>query len=175
MPEATHIIKLDAQGKEILRYPATLEWIDEQESYARVEAWFALDRGSAGVFDILKGDRMVEHFWGNRYYNIFEVYTPKDELRGFYCNVTRPARLERSAIAAEDLELDFVADATGRTAILDREEFDALSITDVERRKALDALEEITTMHAQRIGPFSRMPEAANATSYGTESAQEDD
>lgn len=160
MPEATEIVKLDAEGKEILRYPATLQWMDAREGYARVEAWFALERGSAGLFDILRGDRMIEHFWSTRYYNVFEVYAPNGEVRGFYCNITRPAHIGRSAIAAEDLELDFVADATGRTAVLDREEFDALAIDADERRAALGALEELATMHEHRSGPFSRMPDA---------------
>jgi hypothetical protein len=56
------------------------------------------------------GDHFYEHYYSERWYNIFEVRSAEGVLKGWYCNITRPARFEAKLVTSEDLELDlFVA------------------------------------------------------------------
>lgn len=153
---ATDIVKLDSEGVEVLRYEATMLRFDVHSGYACAEAHFGFDRADVALFEIVRGDRMVEHFWSYRFYNIFEVHSPEGELRGFYCNVTRPADLSTERIAAEDLALDFVADTSGRSSVLDRNEFDELELHEHERRSAEAAIDELTRMYRLGVGPFAQ-------------------
>src|SRR5918911_3352852 len=52
------------------------------------------------------GDHFYEHYYTERWYNIFEVRGESGALKGWYCNVTRPVRLSGDLLRSEDLELD---------------------------------------------------------------------
>ena len=160
MGTSIDVVKLDVHGVETIRYTATPLLLDFRWGYALVEARYALDRADVELFALERGDRMVEHFWSSRHFNIFEIYAPNGSLRGFYCNITRPATIDRVRIAAEDLALDLVVDPTGNTKRLDLGEFRALSIDDDERRRAIAAIEELELMARLGVGPFRRLDRA---------------
>lgn len=106
------------------------------------------------------GDHFFEHYYTTRWYNIFEVRSEAGELKGWYCNITRPAQVSDGVVTSEDLELDlFVAPDRQRLLILDREEFDALALdaTDPEAHAAaLAALAELEAMARAGMPPFDR-------------------
>lgn len=81
-------------------------------------------------------------FYADRRYNAFEVHAADGRLKGWYCNITRPARIADTEVSAEDLALDLWVDPQRRVTVLDEEEFAALDLSPVERTAALAALRE---------------------------------
>ena len=83
------------------------------------------------------GDHFLEHYYTERWYNIFEVRSAEGILKGWYCNITRPALIEGDVVTSEDLELDlFVAPDRRHLLRLDTEEFAALAL-DVPSRQRM--------------------------------------
>jgi protein associated with RNAse G/E len=101
-----------------------------------------------------RGDRFVEYFYTDRWYNIFAVYTGQEgDLKGWYCNVCRPARVEATAVYCDDLALDVWVGATGEIALLDEEEFEALDLSDKERNRGKTAVQQIINLAQQQHLP----------------------
>ena len=84
-------------------------------------------------------------------------------LRGWYCNITRPAVIEEARVSAVDLALDVWVDPAGRTWVLDEEEFAALDLGPDEVAAARAAVAKVLALAAQRGGPFA--PENKNPSS----------
>jgi predicted RNA-binding protein associated with RNAse of E/G family len=106
------------------------------------------------------GDHFFEHYYTERWYNIFEVRSAAGDLKGWYCNITRPAIFGDDMLTSEDLELDlFVAPDRRHLLRLDLEEFDALAldVTEPEAYEAaLQALHELEEMARTGVPPFDR-------------------
>src|SRR5271157_196906 len=93
---------------------------------------------------LTENDRFVETFYSDHWYNIFEIYDRDDgKLKGWYCNVGKPAMLTDGAVSYVDLALDLWVSADEKQTVLDEDEFDDLSLSDLEREKALNALAEL--------------------------------
>lgn len=147
--------KLNAAGEETYRWTGRV--LVRTENAITVEAFFTrYDRLDLGYAIFERGDRFIEHFYSDRWYNVFEIHAAgSDALRGWYCNLTRPAHLSDSEIVHEDLALDVWVGADGTTQLLDEEEFAALPLSDDERQAARTALAEVLALAGQRAGPFS--------------------
>jgi predicted RNA-binding protein associated with RNAse of E/G family len=155
MNEAITIIKNNFEGREVWRYEGVI--LERGETYVRLEAPFNRDDIDLGYVIFRRGDRFVEWFFSDRWYNIFEVHDVRDDrLKGWYCNITRPAKLERSRITADDLELDLFVHPDGRMLVLDREAFNALPLDGAERLAALDGLAALQAMVREGAAPFER-------------------
>jgi protein associated with RNAse G/E len=104
------------------------------------------------------GDHFYEHYYTERWFNIFEVRSATGRLKGWYCNVTRPAQIVGDVISSEDLELDlFVAPDRARLLRLDEDEFEArgLDTTDpAAHAAALAALVELQQLARAGAPPF---------------------
>jgi len=91
-----------------------------------------------------EGDRFVETFYADRWYNIFEIHDRDDDhLKGWYCNVGEPAILDDATVSYVDLALDLWVAADGTQTVLDEDEFEALNLDAEMRTRALAALEEL--------------------------------
>ena len=101
-----------------------------------------------------RGDRWTETFYSDRWYNIFEIRASDGRLKGWYCNIARPARITSDEVSAEDLALDLWVEPDGSQQVLDEDEFEALGLPPVERDRALDALGQVMGMVAQEAPPF---------------------
>ena len=101
------------------------------------------------------GDQFTEHFYADRWYNIFEIRAADGRLKGWYCNVTRPARISDGEIAAEDLALDLWVAPDGAMRVLDEDEFVALPLTPTKREAARAALAELQALAACKAPPFN--------------------
>jgi len=157
MTETITIHKLDASGREVWAYPTRL--LARGRSWVRVEGIF--DRNDVDLHDwvVRRGDRMVELFFDDRWYNVFAVHDGSTGgLRGWYCNITRPARLEPADVYAEDLALDLLVFPDGSSRVLDEDEFEALRLSPEDRAKALAALSELKELAARCEGPFAESP-----------------
>ncbi|HEX5691447.1 MAG TPA: DUF402 domain-containing protein [Roseiflexaceae bacterium] len=108
------------------------------------------------------GDHFYEHYYTERWYNIFEIHSEDDQLKGWYCNVTRPATVEGDVISSEDLELDlFVTPDRQSLLRLDLDEFEARALDRSDppaHRAALAALDELEQLARAGASPFDRAP-----------------
>jgi len=147
--------KLDHIGKEKIAY--TGEVIERNETRVVLEARFSRERMELGYVTLTPGDRFVEYFYSDRWYNVFVIYDAADgAFKGWYCNITRPARIEGGHLWAEDLALDYFVQPSGREFVLDEDEFAALRISAEETAAARAALAELQRLAARREGPFAQ-------------------
>lgn len=115
-----------------------------------------------GLMRFEPGDVLLERYYAERWYNVFELYAADGRLKGWYCNVTRPAVIGESYVESEDLELDLLVSADRRTMRLDDE--DEFAARDLERRDpaafraALAAVEELRLLAASGEAPFDAAP-----------------
>jgi hypothetical protein len=143
-----HVLKLDIDGRETWRYPARI--LHQTETSVTIEAHF--NRPDMIFHGILfgQGDRFVEIYYTDRWYNVYALHAREDDaLRGWYCNVTRPATITPETISYVDLALDLLVYPDGRQLVLDEDEFAALEIGDEEREQAWKALDELMMRFAQ--------------------------
>ncbi len=109
-----------------------------------LEALFTRDDMPFQDVTFKKGDRFVEYYYSDRWYNIFAIYDRDDgQLKGWYCNIGKPAVVEDGVVSYVDLALDLWVSANGTQTVLDEGEFDALALTDDLRKKALIGLEDL--------------------------------
>lgn len=150
--EIVTVRKLDHAGHPVTAYTGQVLRRESDEIVLRT-TWERppLDLGYT-VFE--PGDCFTEHFYVGRWYNVFEIRAADGRLKGWYCNVTRPACISAGEIAAEDLALDLWAAADGRMQVLDEDEFAALPLTPAERRAARAALAELQALVAHKTPPF---------------------
>lgn len=114
MGQTITVHKLDHQGQIVFEYSGVE--LERTPNSIVLEAYFALNDYPTAYHTFKKGDRMVEWFFSDHWYNIFALHhRDSDTLEGWYCNITRPARLETDAIYAEDLALDVMVYPDGRT------------------------------------------------------------
>ena len=142
MREKIVVDKLNPQGE--------LKWRYEGEALARGEGWLTLeaffDQADTDFMDtfLKRGDRFVETYYAQRGYNIFEIHDRDDDaLKGWYCNITRPANFADGRVTYVDLFLDLWVSANGAQTVLDEDEFLAADLDDDTRRAAREALAEL--------------------------------
>lgn len=146
------VYKLDEHGREVWRYPARM--LARDESYVQLEAFFNRDDMDLGYTTFKRGDRFIEYFYSDRWYNIFAIYERDSAaLKGWYCNVCRPAGLGEDGVRCEDLALDMWVSPAGDLTVLDEDEFEALAISADDRDQALEALKELQALAERRALP----------------------
>jgi predicted RNA-binding protein associated with RNAse of E/G family len=151
-----HLVKPRKQRTVIYEGAILVEEPEHMLVHARWERR-AMDLGYV-VF--APGDHFFEHYYSARWYNIFEVRSAEGVLKGWYCNITRPACLEGEVVTSEDLELDlFVAPDRKQLLRLDLDEFAALELHVREPEAydaAIQALHELEEMARTGAPPFDR-------------------
>lgn len=146
------VVKQNAHGQETWRYPGRL--LDQRVDRVVLEAYFDREDMSVHGLPLGKGDRFVETYYFDRWYNIFEIYRRADgALSGWYCNVSRPARLHGDRLAYDDLALDLIVFPDGRQLVLDEDEFETLPLASTDRGAARAALTELQTLFRNGQGP----------------------
>jgi uncharacterized protein len=141
MAEIT-VIKQNVQGEETWRYTGRV--LEQDEHSILIEANFNRPDTPFHGMMLGEGDRFVEIYFSDRWYNIFQIHDRNDaSLKGWYCNITRPAVMMSDRIEYIDLALDLLVFPDGRQLVLDQDEFDELPLDDDTRQKALDTLPEL--------------------------------
>jgi predicted RNA-binding protein associated with RNAse of E/G family len=93
--------------------------------------WAEPEARDVGFAVFEPGDRFVEHYWRDRWYSIKEVRSSDGQVKGWYTDIARPARVEDDVIVYEDLELDLWVSGDRTTILrLDEDEFEASGIED---------------------------------------------
>ena len=142
MNESVAVVKLNPQGKETWRYEGRV--LERGETWLVVEAFF--DREDRSFMDttLKRGDRFVETYYSDRWYNIFEIYDRDDRLlKGIYCNISQPARFTDRRIEYVDLFLDLWVSPDGTQVVLDEDEFLAAHLDSFIRQAARRGLAEL--------------------------------
>lgn len=134
--------KKNPAGEALYEYEG--EVLHRNDTSVVVEALFTRDDMPFQDVTFKKGDRFVEYYYSDRWYNIFAIYDRDDgALKGWYCNIGKPAVIEDGIVSYVDLALDLWVSADGTQTVLDEDEFAALDLTDELRHNALNGLKEL--------------------------------
>jgi protein associated with RNAse G/E len=136
------VIKRNIYNVETWRY--TGEVLERGEHHIVLEAYFDREDSLFHGMTLAKGDRFIETYYTNRWYNIFEIHARgNDKLRGWYCNIGEPAVFDGSTLSYIDLALDLLVFPDGRQIVLDEDEFASLDLPITTRQTAQNALAEL--------------------------------
>jgi protein associated with RNAse G/E len=145
MTAGVEVIKLNPARQETWRYSAQV--LRRTEKSVLVEALFNREDTPFHGIQLKRGDRFVEVYYTDRWYNIMQIHDRDDHtLKGWYCNVTLPAEVSGTEIYYVDLALDLLVYPDGRHLVLDEDEFAELSIDESTRQQARAALEALQTL-----------------------------
>jgi protein associated with RNAse G/E len=153
MGDPITVIKKDHTGREILHYSGHV--LERGPTWIILEAFSTFNDLHRPYHTFRRGDRFVERFYSDRWYNIFEMHDVDDDhLVGWYCNITRPALLGTDVIEADDLALDIFVSPEGQITLLDQDEFAALPLDDSTRSQAERALTDLIALIQECQPPF---------------------
>lgn len=142
------IIKKNAAGQEVWRY--TGRTLKRKSKCVLLEAFFNREGVELEGIKMARGDRFIEVYFTDRWYNIYEIHEPHSgALRGWYANISRPARVNQTEVEYIDLALDLIVLPNGEMKVLDEDEFAALALPTEEQAKALAALEELKGLFSE--------------------------
>ncbi|MBM3136967.1 MAG: DUF402 domain-containing protein [Chloroflexi bacterium] len=149
MNDPVMIIKNDHTGDEIWRYPG--EVLQRTDRGLIAEAFFNRTDLEFNGLLLKKNDRFLELYLHDKWFNIYEIFDrDTDELKGWYCNITRPIRQEAGNLYYDDLALDLLVFPNGHRMVLDEDEFMLMELSDVERQGARDGLKELEDLFDQK-------------------------
>jgi hypothetical protein len=150
------VYKMNADGVEATRYQASL--LRREGEMICLAALFERPDADLGFVVLREGDLFTEWFYSDRWYNVFRIEDGRNrQLKGWYCNITRPAEITESFVRSDDLALDVFVRPNGNLILLDEDEFDALNLPPEERIAALRAVEMIRHLADNRLEPFAEI------------------
>ncbi len=150
------VLKCDHEGREVFRYEG--EVLQRDADVICLRAIFAFDDVEFGFVTFRRGDVFTEWFYSARWYNVFRIEDgASGALKGWYCNITRPARLGEQCVSADDLALDVFVGPDGALQLLDEDEFAELILSAHEHAAALRAVEQISEAVAAGCAPFDEL------------------
>ncbi|MDH6216781.1 DUF402 domain-containing protein [Streptomyces pseudovenezuelae] len=133
-------------GRTKIRYAAELLGDDGTRIAVRAP-WAGEGVRDFGFVRFEKGDIFTEYYWRDRWYSVKEVRDSSGTLKGWYCDITRPAALSGAELTVEDLDLDLWRSADGTDVRrLDEDEFAESGLTETDPEAAaaaVAALEEL--------------------------------
>ncbi|MFJ4789419.1 DUF402 domain-containing protein [Streptomyces sp. NPDC088794] len=136
-------------GRTKIRYAAELLGDDGNRIAVRAP-WAGEGVRDFGFVRFEKGDVFTEYYWRDRWYAVKEVRDSSGAVKGWYCDITRPAVLSGAELVVEDLDLDLWRSADGRDVRrLDEDEFAESGLTESDPEAAaaavaaLDELERV--------------------------------
>ncbi|OQD54420.1 DUF402 domain-containing protein [Streptomyces phaeoluteigriseus] len=139
-------------GRTKIRYPAEL-LADDGTRIAVRAPWAGEGVRDFGFVRFEPGDVFTEYYWRDRWYSVKEVRGASGALKGWYCDITRPATLTGTELVVEDLDLDLWRSADGGDVRrLDEDEFAESGLAERDPGAAaaavtaLDELEVIATV-----------------------------
>ncbi len=154
MTDLLTVNKLNLNHELVIAYDGTV--LERTPEAIVLEARFNLETMDLGYAVLEHHDRFVEHFYADRWYNIFEIHSVHDDhLKGWYCNIVKPAVFNAASIEQVDLALDLWINPDGSYRVLDREEFEALPIDRTTRLRAQQAVGELIYLLYHHAAPFT--------------------
>ena len=147
------VIKRNPDGQEVMRYTGDI--LHQEQRTITLEAKFNHADVPVNHTILRRGDRFIEKYYTDRWYNIFEIHDREDgRLKGWYCNIGKPAVMEAgNGISYVDLALDLWVAPDGTQTILDEDEFATLDLDAETRSRARAALEELQNRFSKNKEP----------------------
>ncbi|MDQ7028236.1 MAG: DUF402 domain-containing protein [Anaerolineae bacterium] len=150
------VIKCNHRGETVLSYQG--EIVVRGENYVCVRALFTFSSRDLGYVALKTGDIFTEWFYSDKWYNVFRVQdVDSGALKGYYCNLTRPAVISANSVKADDLALDIFVKPNRNILLLDEDEYNDLPLSDDERKQVQAAIDEIYSLVKQAIAPFDEL------------------
>lgn len=144
------IFKLNLAGQETWRYTGRV--LERHPNWLVLEASFNRDDLPFHGIVLRRGDRFVETFYADRWYNEFEIHDCDDDrLKGWYCNIAYPAAIEDGSVSYIDLALDLLVYPDGKQLVLDEDEFDELALSPEVRKQARHTLDGLQASFTTRF------------------------
>jgi hypothetical protein len=145
-------------GRTKISYPAEL--LHDNGTRLAVRApWAGAGVRDFGFVRFEPGDVFTEYYWRDRWYSVKEVRDPAGTLKGWYCDIARPATLVGTDLVVEDLDLDLWRSADGTDVRrLDEDEFEESGLTRSDppaASAAVAALDELESL--AREGGFENL------------------
>ncbi|MEU9168121.1 DUF402 domain-containing protein [Streptomyces sp. NPDC048420] len=141
-PEAVQRVDvvLRKAGRTKIRYGAELLTDDGTRITVRAP-WAGAGVRDFGFVRFEPGDVFTEHYWRDRWYAVKEIHDSSGALKGWYCDITRPATLDGTELTVEDLDLDLWVSADGKEVLrLDEDEFEESGLAESDPAAASAAL-----------------------------------
>ncbi|MFI5668965.1 DUF402 domain-containing protein [Streptomyces sp. NPDC051704] len=146
-------VTLTKAGRTKISYPAALV-ADTGDRISVRAPWAADGVRDFGFVRFEPGDVFTEHFWRTRWYAVKEVRTGEGVLKGWYCDITRPAQVRDGGILVEDLDLDLWVSADGATVLrLDEDEFAQSGLAESDPQAAAEAVCALDALAARAHTP----------------------
>ncbi|MEW2294137.1 DUF402 domain-containing protein [Streptomyces sp. NPDC006743] len=124
-PPGTVDVVLVKGGRTKIRYAAVPVADDGVRMVVRAP-WAGAGVRDFGFVRFEPGDVFTEYYWRDRWYAVKEVRDGGGRLKGWYCDITRPAVRTGTELVVEDLDLDLWRSADGTDVRrLDEDEFAA--------------------------------------------------
>ncbi len=141
------ILKRNLAGIETRRYEGQL--LAQSSNGLLIEAFFNRPDMPFQKITLCQGDRFLEAYYTDRWYNIFEIHHHQtDQLKAWYCNVTLPAIFTPQTIEYVDLALDLFIYPDGEQVLLDEDEFAQLQLSPQQQQQAWNAIQELRLLFA---------------------------
>jgi hypothetical protein len=144
--------KKNPAGEVTYEYEGLL--LSRDENMIKIEALF--DRADMPFMDVVfkSGDRFVEYYYTDRWYNIFAIHDRDDhKVKGWYCNIGMPAEFKDGIVSYVDLALDLWVSVDGKQTVLDEDEFEELKLDEQLMAAALKGLEDLKALFLKEKPP----------------------
>lgn len=130
------------------------EILERDENFLKLEAFFYRDDMPFQDIVLKKGDRFVEFYYSDRWYNIFAIHDKDDgQIKGWYCNICMPAVFVDGVVSYIDLALDLWVSTNGRQTVLDEDEFRNLILSDEMISDTLNGLNDLKLLFERKNPP----------------------
>lgn len=155
------IVKLAPNGSETARYQGEVVG-HYRDSWVLVLATWTNRTIDLEGLSFCPGDKLLEWFSPWHPFNAFAVFSPADKLKGWYANVTHPARLDATqdppVLIWHDLFLDLVGLPDGSFTVRDEDELLASGLPQTEPElyaRVREARSELIRRFEHRLLPFA--------------------
>jgi len=148
---------LKYNGIEHRRWPARIVRIEG--SLLVLDAVFEDEIEHDLLGTIASGTISTEHYWLDRWYNVFRFSDSHGKLKKYYCNVNQPPSFDGRVLSYIDLDIDVLVAPDLTYKVLDLEDFEEnarrYSYPQEVQTNALLALAELGGLIESKAFPFN--------------------
>ncbi len=163
-----NVVKLAPGGSDVARYPGTVIARENAGEWVVVQAVWEYQQIDVAGLTFAPDDVLKEWFSPHHDFNAFALHTANGVFKGWYANVTYPARLNAETapptLSWHDLYVDVIAMPDGTTIVCDEDELAASGLEKGDprlHRRILRARDEILHRLDRRVAPFGSGPKSA--------------